>query len=127
MANLAISNETAKTYGMSDEDLVRFRRVVANGALALTLKQVGLQAHDYRQVKRAGQSVGIGDIVVPSAGFFAGIPLQVSGFGGRSLAMKAVPGFGIGPVGRVSYLVTSLLFVDGISAGIRIELPISER
>lgn len=125
MKNLEISNETAKTYGIAAEDLVRLRRVSSNHALALNVSQLDRWAAS--QVKRAGQSVGIGDVVVPSTGSFAGIPLQVSGFGGSKLSLQSVPGFGPGPVGRVGYLVTSLLYVDGISAGIRIELPISER
>lgn len=120
------ADQLVKQYGMTAEGIGRFFHLDAEGRIAKTLEAAGLQAHDSR-IPAAGKGVGIGDVVVPTRGSFAGIPLLVRGFGGRELRMANVPGFGPGPSGRVGYLVVEPMYLEGYSTGIRIDLPLSDR
>jgi hypothetical protein len=113
-------------YGMTAEGIGRLAHLDAEGRIATTLAAAGLQLRDSR-VRVPGQSVGIGDVVIPVHGSFAGLPLLVRGFGGREMRMSQVPGFGVGPTGRVAYLVVEPMYLEGFSTGIRIELPLSDR
>lgn len=118
--------QLVEKYGMTAEGVGRLAHLDAAGRIATTLVAAGLQLRDSR-VRVPGQSVGIGDVIVPVRGSFAGLPLLVRGFGGRQMRMSQVPGFGLGPTGRVAYLVVEPMYLEGFSTGIRIELPLSDR
>jgi len=78
------------------------------------------------RVKSKAQGHGIGDVVVPTSGAFAGVPLYVMGFGGGTLQMDAATGL---PFGKVGYLVCELVYSRhdcGQCTGLTIELPNDE-
>jgi len=71
--------------------------------------------------KIAKGSAGIGDIVIPKSGPFAGIPFRCAGF----TCQYIEPMFNL-PAGKCSNLILSTLYADGCSTGLRIYMPCDE-
>jgi hypothetical protein len=116
-------------YEMETGETITHNRLVMEGRIATTADQAGIHAGwlGLSRVKTAGEGAGVGDIIVPRTGRLAGVPLRVLGFGGRKMTMAMIPGYGLGPAGRINFLVCETFYRNGMNTGIRINLPIDER
>ncbi len=113
-----IDHETALRYGMKPEDEKLHNILASQGRLALSVEEAGID----EVVARPENGAAIGDVIVPTAGAFKGVPLRVQGFGGPKMEIDPT---GL-PYGETSYWVVTTFYKDRLNTGVRILLPNEE-
>ena len=118
---MQITSETAQKYRMEfvgRKDLAELNRVWALSAQRRGEARLGWMD----EIKTAGQSIGIGDVVIPTNGTFAGVPLKVRGF----TCTHIEPVFGL-PAGETrALIVTTFYKYQALTTGLEIYLPTEE-